>query len=97
MALVPGEINQGEDGQLIIDQTSMARAIEKAFLDNWGKAMGNEIDKPKPNKQMQLLFVAVAEGVIKHLIDNPLSITITLKNNNNNSRTYNNSTLTIKP
>ena len=75
MALVHGEIPSGDDGTPIV-VASMAKEIENAFLANWAVAMGN-VEQPKNNKQMQLLFVAVAKGVINHLKNNPLSITIT--------------------
>ena len=49
---------------------SMAQAIEDAFLEEWHNAMDPQ-ELPKHNKQMQLLFVAVAKGVINHLAAHP--------------------------
>ena len=58
---------------------SMADAIEKAFLAEWPKVM---IDQPVPdsNDQMRLLFMAIAQGVVQHLVDHPEAFTITVRN-----------------
>lgn len=44
---------------------SMAEAIEHAFQEEWPHVMGGE--KPKSNPQMKLLFIAIAQGVVKYL------------------------------
>jgi len=55
---------------------SMAEAIEKAFSNEWPKVMGSEA--PGSNPQMQLLFIAIAQGVIRHLVDHPEAFVINL-------------------
>lgn len=60
MALKAGTIADFSD--------SMAEAIENAFLEEWPEAMGGA-DKPETNPQMRLLFVAVAQGVVRYLTD----------------------------
>jgi hypothetical protein len=62
MALKPGTINDYD--------SSMAQAMEEAFLAEWKNAMG-DADLPEPNNQMRLMFVAVAQGVVRHLHENP--------------------------
>ncbi len=47
---------------------SMAHAMEKAFMEEWEHIMGS--GKPEMNDQVRLLFIAVAQGVIRHLVDN---------------------------
>jgi hypothetical protein len=49
---------------------SMAQAIENAFIREWPNAMGGQ-PAPEHNKQMQLLFVAVAQGIIDYLAVHP--------------------------
>jgi hypothetical protein len=44
---------------------SMAKAIEDAFKEEWPKVMGSAA--PDSNPQMQLLFIAIAKGVVRHL------------------------------
>ena len=48
---------------------SMAEAIETAFLNAWPSAMG-AAPTPPVNPQMQLLYVAIAKGVISYLAAN---------------------------
>ena len=62
MALKPGTITDYDN--------SMAQAMEEAFLAEWKNAMG-DADSPEPNNQMRLMFVAVAQGVVRHLHENP--------------------------
>ena len=45
---------------------SMANVMEQAFYKEWSSFMGSA-DKPDPSPQMQLLFVAIAQGVVEHL------------------------------
>jgi hypothetical protein len=49
---------------------SMAKAMEDAFVTQWPNVMG-ERDLPEDRQQMQLMFVAVAQGVVEHLRNNP--------------------------
>ncbi|MDB5121296.1 MAG: hypothetical protein JWN56_2514 [Sphingobacteriales bacterium] len=44
---------------------SMAEAIQTAFNSHYKEIIGK--DPPPSNKQFELLCIAVAEGVIKHL------------------------------
>lgn len=53
---------------------SMAEAIEQAFLEQWLGIMGSA--PPDPSPQMKLLFLAVAEGVVRHLVANPQAFEI---------------------
>lgn len=62
MALKAGMIDNMAD--------SMAAAMEAAFLEEWPKAMGDQ-EKPDMNDQMRLMFVAMAKGVVRHLVANP--------------------------
>ena len=55
---------------------SMAEAMEKAFLKEWPAIMGS--DPPKTDNQVRLLFIAIAQGVIRHLKNNENSITVTV-------------------
>jgi hypothetical protein len=63
--LHPGKFND-------ISASTMAGAIEAAFKNQW--PLFNP-DLPLPDEEqiapMQLLFVAVAQGVVQHLRDNP--------------------------
>jgi hypothetical protein len=53
---------------------SMAAAMEHAFMEEWPIIMGS--DAPAPNDHMRLLFIAVAQGVVRHLKSNENSITV---------------------
>lgn len=55
---------------------SMAGAIEQAFREEWPSVMKTEA--PGPNPQMQLLFLAVAKGVVRHLVAHPEAFVIRL-------------------
>jgi hypothetical protein len=62
---------------------SMAQAIENAFKEEWRMVMqnGDINSEPKPpafNDQMRIMFVAVAQGVIQHLKENPDAFKITV-------------------
>jgi len=46
---------------------SMAAAIEHAFMTAWPEIMNGQ-SAPEPNPQMRLLFIAVAQGVVSHLV-----------------------------
>jgi hypothetical protein len=62
---------------------SMASAIEKAFLDGWTESMGGQ-PKPESNDQMRLLFIAIAQGVVKHLKENPTAFKVTFNDGTHN-------------
>lgn len=49
---------------------SMAQAMEDAFVAQWPFVMGDR-ELPGDRQQMQLMFVAVAQGMIEHLKSNP--------------------------
>lgn len=57
---------------------SMAAAMENAFRAEWPKVMGDDQDVPDPSPEMRLLFVAVAQGVIRHLKDNAQALEVTV-------------------
>jgi hypothetical protein len=59
--------NDSEEREL---NNSMAKAMEDAFFQEWPKIMGNE-SVPESNDQMLLMFIAISQGVIRHLHDNP--------------------------
>ncbi len=53
---------------------SMAAAMENAFLREWPAIMGSAA--PQPDNQIRLLFIAIAQGVLRHLKDNEDSISV---------------------
>jgi hypothetical protein len=59
---------------------SMAAAMEHAFLEEWPHVMGNQ-PKPKSNNQMRLLFIAIAQGILRHMVNHPDGIHITVNTN----------------
>lgn len=69
MALIPGTPSALSG--------SMAKAIEDAFKEHYPEVMGKAA--PNPNKQMTLLCVAIAEGVIKHLRAHPEAFVVKTK------------------
>lgn len=87
MALDAGNISETRP----LSGNTMAKLIEDAFMTEWSNAMGAQ-PLPEHNKQMQLLFVAVAKGVVEHLKNNPLSISIQISSGDLNNGT---GTLTI--
>jgi hypothetical protein len=70
MLLKAGSINEMTD--------SMALAMENAFLQEWPKVMSQDQPVPPPNSQMRLLFIAVAQGIVRHLTDHAEGIHVTL-------------------
>ncbi|MEI6682123.1 MAG: hypothetical protein WCO44_05825 [Bacteroidota bacterium] len=54
---------------------SMAEAMQQAFEDEWANVMG-DMPQPQPSDQMQLLFVAIARGIVRHLFENPQAFTV---------------------
>lgn len=55
---------------------NMAAAMEKAFREEWPYVMG-DADLPASNEQLNLMFRAVAQGVIRHLQENCTSLKVT--------------------
>ena len=66
---------------------SMAKAMENAFLSAWPSIMGNDIPVPDPNNQMRLMFVAVARGMVEHLVANDNSFLIRLSSDDSHLNT----------
>ncbi len=56
---------------------SMADAMEKAFKEEWPYVM-DDADLPASNEQLNLMFRAVAQGVIRHLKQNCTSLKVTV-------------------
>jgi len=56
---------------------SMTDAMEKAFREEWPYVMG-DADLPASNEQLNLMFRAVAQGVIRHLRQNCTSMKVTV-------------------
>lgn len=76
MALKAGTRKKGATGYEDQYKDSMAAAIEHAFMKEWPLIMGS--DAPAPNDHMRLLFIAIAQGVVKHLKTNASSISVTV-------------------
>ncbi len=57
---------------------SMAEAMEKAFKKEWPVIMRSA--EPVVNDHLRLIFIAIAQGVIKHLKDNKEAITVRVPN-----------------
>ena len=58
---------------------TMAAAMEAAFLNQWTKYNGDlPVPTGKKLDSMRLFFVAVAQGVVQHLRDNPDAINLTV-------------------
>ncbi|MCX6223386.1 MAG: hypothetical protein NTV01_01300 [Bacteroidia bacterium] len=62
MALIAGTFTNNYSG-------SMAEAIENAFKSEWPNIMGTPA--PATDAQMKLLCIAIAQGVIRHLVNHP--------------------------
>jgi hypothetical protein len=56
---------------------SMAEAIENSFKEAWPTLMG-DLPMPEGNDQSKLIFIAVAQGVVKHLVAHPEAFKITV-------------------
>ena len=66
-----------DTGTLYLECTSChAIKPENAFLKEWPVIMGNEKPAPEGNDQMRLMFIAIAQGVVRHLLDNEAAITV---------------------
>ncbi len=55
---------------------SMAEAIEDAFKKEWVNVKGGSAPSTESNRELKLLFVAIAQGVVKHLTENPESFKV---------------------
>lgn len=66
MALKAGKISQTDPNDSDY-AGSMAQAMEEAFLKAWPEAMDGAPLPDTDNAYARLLFVAVAQGVLKHL------------------------------
>jgi hypothetical protein len=60
---------------------SMAQAMEEAFLEEWPRVMSEDQPKPQSNNQMKLLFIAIAQGVVRHLADHSESFDVSVASN----------------
>jgi hypothetical protein len=75
--------NQLKPGTFSDTIDTMAKAMEDAFLDQWSLFNPN---LPVPGaesaqlKSMRLFFVAVSQGVVQHLRDNPAAFQVTVQN-----------------
>ena len=72
---------------------SMTQTIEDAFKAEWLRVMqnGDGNANPKPpdfNAQMQIMFVAIAQGVIQHLKENPDAFVIKIESAATGSGTH---------
>jgi len=67
---VPGPIGQDQY------TNSLASAIENAFMKEWPAVMKSAA--PPPNDQMRLVFIAVAQGILRYFINNNNAITVTV-------------------
>jgi hypothetical protein len=54
---------------------SMAAAMEQAFKEEWPTVMG-DADVPASSEQLNLMFRAIAQGVIRHLKQNSASMKV---------------------
>lgn len=63
---------------------SMAAAMQEAFMAAWPEYMEGQ-PLPDTNPQMQLMFVAVARGVVKHLTENESAFQIIVNSNDSHS------------
>ena len=78
MALKAG--GKSEAKPIPISGSTMVELMEKAFEAEWNEVMkktdGTIPNKPNFNDQTRLLFVAVARGVVEHLLKNELKVTL---------------------
>ncbi|MCG8327017.1 MAG: hypothetical protein MI974_04990 [Chitinophagales bacterium] len=61
---------------------TMAEAMYGAFLDAWPNYMEVQPKPEGPNPQLQLMFVAIAKGIVKHLTEHPEAFAITVNTQN---------------
>ena len=69
MALKPGQVPASGTSE------SMAEAMEDALRRHWPLVMG-EGRIPFDDRFLKLFFVAIAQGVVRHLEENPLSFKV---------------------
>ena len=60
---------------------SMAQAMEEAFLEEWPRVMTDDQPKPTSTNQMKLLFIAIAQGIVRHLADHADSFDVSVAAN----------------
>jgi hypothetical protein len=78
MPLTAGSVSASTN----ITADSMAAAIEAAFIQEWPEVIKDrglpedDQDRPEVPKEFQLLFVAIARGVISHLMEHPKSFKV---------------------
>lgn len=75
MLLKAGTINDYID--------SMAAEMSAAFLAAWNDAISDQPAPTEVSSQMRLLFVAVAQGVVKHLYATKDSFVVQVKDGSN--------------
>lgn len=68
---VPRDVNYTYSG-------SMAAVMEQAFKEEWPTVMGYDADPPASSEQLNLMFRAIAQGVIRHLKENSTSMKVTV-------------------
>jgi hypothetical protein len=56
---------------------SMAAAMEQAFREEWPTVMG-DAEVPASSEQLNLMFRAIAQGVIRHLKQNCESMKVSV-------------------
>lgn len=59
---------------------TMASAMEDAFMREWPVVMGGIA--PPVSREMRLLFAAIAQGVVNHLVENSEAFTGAWDGNN---------------
>lgn len=59
-------------------QGSMAELMKSVFDEEMASG------QPKPSDQMKVLFIAVAEGVVRHLVAHPEAFVITVTQDDDN-------------
>ena len=67
---------------------SMAEAIEHAFRSEWPSVMKSMSLPATTSPDLQLLFVAVAQGVVKHLYANASSFQVQVTITDSGGTTY---------
>ena len=71
---------------------SMAEAIEHAFKQEWPNVMEN-MELPASSPQMKLMFVAVAQGIVRHLKEHAGSFEVKVSSSGGHTHS---ATVTIK-
>ena len=76
------ELKAGSYKNASLDADSMAKAMEQAFIKEWPSVM--KTDSPDVNTHLQLMFVSIAQGVVKHLEENKDAFVVDRINNGGN-------------